>query len=142
MTRWEMVLHVENTWLKVKTSSGFVDFSLFVVCLFMYFDGFIKLFKILSPHTYFAYYKACVYRRRWAIINLNVAVVNFTSSMFSQCFFYKFAVFFYNSQTHLNNKYRLHLNSFRMNLCSPVSIEIFMKIDQHYTWQIVKKVYV
>ena len=82
MTRWEMVLHVENTWLKVKTSSGFVDFSLFVVCLFMYFDGFIKLFKILSPHAYFAYYKACDYRRRWAIINLNVAVVNFTSSMF------------------------------------------------------------
>ena len=57
-------------------------------------------------------------------------LVNFTSLQFSQCFFYKFAVF-HNCQKHLDDKTHLHRNSFRVNPSfHAVASEIVMKIDQ------------
>ena len=59
-----------------------------------------------------------------------MSLVNFTSLQFSQCFFYKFAVF-HNCQKHLDDKTHSHRNSFRLNSFShAVASEIVMKIDQ------------
>ena len=60
---------------------------------------------------------------------LNVARKFYFVTVFS-VFLLQIRCFFYNCQKHLNNKTHSHRNSFRVNLCSPVSIEIVMKIDQ------------
>ena len=78
----------------------------------------------MSPHIFCLLLN--VFGCRWAIINLNVARINFTASQFSQCFFYKFAVFFYNCQKDLNNKTHSHRNGVRLN-----GVRYFLAIFSH-----------
>ena len=59
-----------------------------------------------------------------------MSLVNFTSLHFSQCFFYKFAVF-HKCQKHLDDKTHSPRNNFRVNSFSlAVASEIVIKIDQ------------
>ena len=56
----------------------------------------------------------CVYFNNFKVFLGIMALVNFISLRFSQCFFYEFAVF-HNCQKRLDDKTHSHSNSFRVN---------------------------